>query len=253
MNLPHSLDRSVSIRARRATVFSFFTDSARFAAWWGQGSTIDARPGGAVVIRYPNGVVARGEVVEVAAPEHIVFTFGYETGRPIAIGSSRVTISLREDAAGTVVELRHDFAEAEPRDLHVPGWRYQLAVFANVAADVAHAAAERTVDAYFAAWAETEAARRAQQLREICAESVAHRDRHAALAGIDDLDGHIAASQRFFPGVALRRRGPVRHCQGTALVDWTMATGDGREVGAGANVFDFTPDGRIAAVTGFAG
>lgn len=97
MNLPHHLDRSVSIRARRATVFSFFTDSARFASWWGQGSTIDARPGGAVVIRYPNGVVARGEVLEVRPPDRIVFTFGYDgDDKPIAPGSSRVTVTLRD-------------------------------------------------------------------------------------------------------------------------------------------------------------
>ena len=62
--LPHALDREVFIRARPATVFGFFTDSARWAAWWGAGSTIDPRPGGRVVIRYPNAVEAGGEVLE---------------------------------------------------------------------------------------------------------------------------------------------------------------------------------------------
>jgi len=55
-------------------VFGYFTDSAHWAAWWGAGSTIDARAGGRVLIRYPNGVQVSGEVIEVAEPERIVFT-----------------------------------------------------------------------------------------------------------------------------------------------------------------------------------
>jgi uncharacterized protein YndB with AHSA1/START domain len=37
--LPHSLTRTVVIRATPATVFRFFTDSSRWAQWWGAGST----------------------------------------------------------------------------------------------------------------------------------------------------------------------------------------------------------------------
>ena len=44
------LDRIVTIGARPETVFSFFTDSARWAAWWGAGSSIEAHPGGQVRI-----------------------------------------------------------------------------------------------------------------------------------------------------------------------------------------------------------
>ena len=36
----------VRIEADRETVFRYFTDSGRWAAWWGAGSTIDPRPGG---------------------------------------------------------------------------------------------------------------------------------------------------------------------------------------------------------------
>ena len=55
--LSHELERTVTIRAERATVFRYFTDSERFAAFWGAGSRIDPRAGGDVHIRYPNGVV----------------------------------------------------------------------------------------------------------------------------------------------------------------------------------------------------
>ena len=39
--LDHVLHRTVTIAARRETVFRNFTDSERFAAWWGQGSRIE--------------------------------------------------------------------------------------------------------------------------------------------------------------------------------------------------------------------
>src|ERR1039458_2266149 len=97
--LPHQLERTVVIRAEPETVFRFFTDSARWANWWGAGSTIDATPGGKVYIRHPNGVEAMGEVVEVQVPREIVFTLGYASGKPMPPGSSRVTINLTPDAA----------------------------------------------------------------------------------------------------------------------------------------------------------
>ena len=48
--LPFALTRTLTIRAPRSVVFRYFTDSRRFAAWWGEGSTIDGRVGGAVRI-----------------------------------------------------------------------------------------------------------------------------------------------------------------------------------------------------------
>ena len=121
------LDRSVTIVARRETVFRYFTDSERFAAWWGQGSRIDPRPGGAVHIRFPNAIVAGGEVVEIVPPQKVVFSYGFESGQPIPIGASRVTITLAETPRGTLVKLHHELPSAEVRDEHVQGWRYQLA------------------------------------------------------------------------------------------------------------------------------
>ncbi len=80
MNLPHSLERTITIEASPDTVFRFFTDSARWAAWWGAGSSIDARPGGMVKIRYPGNVEVSGEVLEIANGKRIVFTYGDEAG-----------------------------------------------------------------------------------------------------------------------------------------------------------------------------
>src|SRR5262249_22020911 len=139
--LPHRLDRSVIIQAHRDVVFSFFTDDERWAAWWGAGSTIDPRPRGPIKICYPDGTRASGEVLDFLAPERIVFTMGFDSGKPIAPGGSRVTLKLEALGPGTKLSLLHEFAEPFVRDEFVQGWRYQLSLFANLIADRLHSGA----------------------------------------------------------------------------------------------------------------
>jgi uncharacterized protein YndB with AHSA1/START domain len=249
--LAHQLDRTVVIRATPQTVFRFFTDDGRWAAWWGPGSTIDARPGGRVVIKYPGGVEVTGEVIEVLPPERIVFTYGFTSGTPIGPGSSHVTIRLEPTADGTRLHLTHAFAEPGVRDQHVQGWRYQLSLFANVVATEVNADAAAAVDRWFAMWADPSADARADTLAAIATPDVLFRDQHSQVDGAADLLPHIAAAQRFMPGLRLQREGHVRHCQGTVLADW-MATGaDGATVARGTNVFQCAADGRFESVVGF--
>jgi uncharacterized protein YndB with AHSA1/START domain len=248
--LDYVLDRTVTISARRETVFRYFTDSERFAAWWGAGSRIDPVPGGAVHIRFPNAVVAGGEVVEIKPVERVVFTYGFESGQPIPIGASRVTVTLEESARGTVVRLHHELPTAAARDEHVQGWRYQLAVFANVVAREAHSGTRALADRFFALWGETDATKRRAELGALAVETLAFRDPYSCTDGLDDLSAHIAAAQRFMPGVVLAREGEPRQCQGLALVDWSAKGPDGNPRGKGSNVFELAPDGRIARVTG---
>jgi len=249
----HVVERTVTIAARRETVFRYFTDSDRFAAWWGAGSTIDPRSGGKVHVRYPNGVVAGGEVVEIAPPGRVVFTFGYESGQPVAIGASRVTMTLEETPAGTVVRLRHELPTAGAGEAHVQGWRYQLSLFANVVAKEAHAGAGALADRFFALWAEADEAKRRAELAAVAVPSLAFRDPHSCTDGHDDLLAHVEAARRFMPGVVLERQGEPRQCQGVALVDWAVKGPDGGVRAKGTNVFDLALDGRIARVTGIWG
>jgi hypothetical protein len=88
---------------------------------------------------------------------------------------------------GRSCDLLHEFNDETMRDEHVQGWRFQLALFANVVADEMFADAAGLVDAWFDAWA------------------------------LEDhqVSAHASASQRFMPGIRMRRRGDVRHCQGT--------------------------------------
>ncbi len=248
--LPHALERHIVIRARRESVFAYFTDSSRWAAWWGAGSMIDPEVGGKVFVRYPNGVEAAGEVVEIESPNKIAFTFGFASGEPIAVGASLVTISLTDDPEGTRLDLTHAFADPAARDLHVQGWRYQLSIFANVVANEVNAAAEKRIDAWFSAWSEPVASLRDAALDAHVASGIRFRDRFSLIDGIDDLRPHLAAVHVFMPGMRLERAGPVHHCQGTALTEWVARGADGAERGRGTNIFTFDAEGRIADVVG---
>ena len=248
--LSHTLERSIVIRAQREVVFRFFTDSARWAAWWGAGSTIEPRPGGRVFIRYPGGIEVSGEIVEIDEPERIVFSYGFVAGSPIPPGSSLVTIALERERAGTRVRLSHAFAEAHVRDEHVQGWRYQLSLYANAVTDDAAASVPEIVDRWFAAWSEPDAAKRNAMLEDTVAADVSMRDRFSAIEGLPDLAAHLAAVHRFMPGMTLTRDGDVRQCQGTALADWIARGAKGQEQGRGTNVFTLNADGRLESVTG---
>jgi len=251
--LEHALDRTVVIQAEPRIVFRYFTDTPRWAKWWGEGSEIDARPGGRMLIRYPGGVEVSGEVLEVDAPKRIVFTYGFVSGTPIPVGSSRVTIRLEPHAAGTRVQLRHEFSEPGVRDDHVQGWRFQLSLFSNVVADEMATDAASLIDTWFDAWAETDTQARTRTLQRIASADLRFHDRYSNTDSLEELVPHISASQRFMPGFRLRRAGDVRHCQGMVLADWVASGPDGAERMRGVNVFVFGPTGLIEWVTGFAG
>jgi uncharacterized protein YndB with AHSA1/START domain len=252
-HLPHRLDRIVTIHATPATVFRFFTDPARWASWWGAGSTIDPRPGGPLLIRYPDGTEAAGEVLELEPPARLVFTLGFVKGTPIPVGGSRVIIELQPQGTSTQLHLAHHFTDAAVRDEFTQGWRYQLALFANVIAEEVHAGAAAMVDGWFRAWAETDPAARTRALEAIAGADVRFRDRYGMTEGIADLMPHITAAQHFMPGIRLTRDGELRHCQGTVLADWIARGADGQDKARGTNLFVLGSDGRIESVTGFWG
>jgi uncharacterized protein YndB with AHSA1/START domain len=251
MTLPYQLDRIITIRAPREVVFRFFTDSTRWAAWWGAGSTVDARPGGDVLIRYPGNVEVSGEVLEVAPPGRFVMTYGYRSGQPFGPGASRVTILLEDVNGETRLHLTHEFPDAASRDHHVQGWRYQLSLFSNAVANELHADAQSVVDSWLGLWTETDSGARDATLRRIASRDVRFADRFSAIEGAGEVSVHVGAAQRFMPGIRLERRGDVRQCQGMVLAEWAAIAADDSPRGSGTNVFSLGGDGKIAAVTGF--
>ena len=171
-------------------------------------------------------------MLEVRAPERIVFTYGYVSGTPIPAGSSRVTIQLEPDHGATRLTLTHELADAAVRDEHVQGWRYQLSLLSNVVADDVNGGAAAVVDAWFDVWAEPDAAARERTLGRIAAPDIRFHDRYSNIGGLAELLPHIAAAQHFMPGMRMRRAGEVRHCQGTVLADFTWSAPTAPSAGA---------------------
>lgn len=249
---PHSLTRAILVHAQRALVFRHFTDPERFARWWGPGSTVDGRVGGSVRIVYPNRVVAGGSVTRLEADRVVAFTYGYEDPqRRIPVGGSQVTIELHDHAEGTRLQLRHDLPTETDRDQHDPGWRFQLALVANAAANEQHAGLPTLLDQWFAAWSERDVAARDRLLALCTTDDVTMQDYYACLAGRADLSQHIAMCLVHAPSTSMRRVGEPRHCQGTALAEWVAQDAAGKPCGKGTNVVRLAADGRIAGVVGF--
>lgn len=252
--LEFTIRREVVIHAPRTLVFRTFTDSERWARWWGAGSSIEGKPGGALKIVYPGGTSASGEVLELRAPERIVFSYGYDAeGKGIAAGGSRVTITLEDCPQGTRLRFLHEVADAATRDAHVQGWRFQLALFANLVANEAHAGAADLADRWFAAWNELDPVARHAAFAVLGTPELLFHDAYSCTLGLEDLEAHVAAGKIHMPGLTLERLGAPRHCQGTALVDWQARGADGKPLAKGTNLFELTPDGRIARVVGFWG
>ncbi len=249
--LMHTLDRTILICAKRSTVFRYFTDSKRFADWWGAGSQIEGKAGGSLRIFMPGGITASGEVLEITPNEKIVFTYGFDSGTPIPPGGSRVTVTLQDHPEGTLLSLHHEFADTATRDHHVQGWRYQLALFANVAAQEEHAGIQRTVDGYFAMWNMIDDTERRNAMEGLLIPNVTFKDRFSCTSNADDLNAHIAAGKQFMPGLTITRDGETQQCQGTAITNWIAHRADGTEAGRGINVFHLTPEGLIRDIVGF--
>jgi len=104
------------IAARPETVFSYFTDPARFVLWFGVEAELDPRPGGTflVTVTGRSRMVARGTFLEVQPPTRVVYTWGwepidgtYEGVTEVPSGSSTVEVTLEEDGSSTILRLRH--------------------------------------------------------------------------------------------------------------------------------------------------
>ncbi len=249
--LKYRVERAVEIQASCETVFRYFTDSTLWAKWWGAGSTIEPHVGGRIYIRHPNAVEVVGEVLEIVPPDRIVFTWGNASGQPIPAGGSRVTIVLEATGFATTLHLLHEFADQALRDEHVQGWRFQLSLFANVVADQVFAGAAGVVDAWFHAWTLADQDARDAEFARIAAAGVRFRDRFSSLDSLADLSAHAGAALRFMPGLQLRRKGDVRHCQGTVMAHWVSTSSDGKEVMSGTSVFQMGEDARIRSAISF--
>jgi len=141
MTLTHQVDRTVVIQATPAIVFAFLTETPRWAAWWGAGSEIDARPGGRMKDPLSRRHRSDGRGDRSSRAQTDCVHYGYASGKMIPPGGSRVTIRPRAVGAATRLKLTHEVAEEIHARSACAGWRYQFRWFANVVADAVNAGA----------------------------------------------------------------------------------------------------------------
>jgi uncharacterized protein YndB with AHSA1/START domain len=241
----------VLIHAPAETIFRFFTEPAKVAAWFGPGSSIDARKGGEVSILFPDGSPALGKVTEIDAPRRIVFTWGYpREDSPIAPGATTIEVTLDEQAQGTLVSLRHWLPTQESADQHAGGWAYHMARLTSQAARAHYAApAAAAVEGWFAAWA-ADGDELGERLSAAVTEDVAYRDDAAVAGSRAELQDHIARCHKFMHGVKMVRTSPVYQVADEALCSAAMEAG-GKQFGSVRLAFRLARDGRIAQATGF--
>jgi uncharacterized protein YndB with AHSA1/START domain len=125
------------IRATPERVYGFFTDPTLWSRWQGTSATVDAQPGGVLLVAMGHGGsgLAEGRFVELDPFERIVFTWGWARS-PLSTlppGSTVVTVVLRPDGDGTLVTLTHDSLPQGERDIHAAGWSLYLDRLVTVA------------------------------------------------------------------------------------------------------------------------
>jgi uncharacterized protein YndB with AHSA1/START domain len=117
-----------AIKARPATVFSFFTDRDRWLSWQGISAEIDARPGGVFRMNVRGDGWASGQFTAVEPYRRIVFTWGWEgPDSPVPPGSSTVEVTLEPDGDdGTLLTLVHSGLPLPALGIHRDGWKHYL-------------------------------------------------------------------------------------------------------------------------------
>lgn len=243
--------RQVLVPATPEKVWHFLSTNDGWAAWWGPGSTIEARPGGGVNIRYPNGQSAVGDVIEVEDGRRLSFTFGYDRPQsPLAPGTSIVEIDLEEITTGTRVWLAHLLPDGPAAQMHEAGWRYQLGLFARlVSRDTLGPDLVATIDAWHAAWAITAPADRRERLKAVVTDDVIVTEPMAQLRTVGDVDAWIGQVQSQMAATVRRSGGPALSGD-TAVWDWVIE-GNGQQLASGRSVARFHVDGRMSEVVGF--
>jgi uncharacterized protein YndB with AHSA1/START domain len=131
------------VPAAPADVFPYFTDPARYVQWMGSHATLEPVPGGVYRIDMPDGFAAAGEFLQVTQPHRVVFTWGFaddeaarrtkhqpgETtgGSAMPPGSTRVTVTLEDEAGGSRLTLRHEnLPSPDLREAHDVAWNTYL-------------------------------------------------------------------------------------------------------------------------------
>jgi uncharacterized protein YndB with AHSA1/START domain len=114
------------IAAPPSIVYSYLTESDRWARWQGDRATIEPKRGGVFALSMANGMKARGQFIELVPDQRVVFTWGWIDHPQVPPGSTRVEIDLIADGAGTLLTLTHRGLPTEEVAAHTAGWNHYL-------------------------------------------------------------------------------------------------------------------------------
>lgn len=137
MTITDQIERSIEILAPRQQVWTALTTAEAIGTWFGNGATIDLRPGGNFTLDFPGYPTTHARVVAVEPPAFFAFRWqavGSDPAAPVESGpSTLVEFSLAETAAGTrVTVVESGFAALDPAVAstahadNTEGWEIQL-------------------------------------------------------------------------------------------------------------------------------
>lgn len=105
------VSRDVVLPASRDEVWRALTSPELLSAWLGEVLELDPRPGGAVVVRDPDGATRRGLVERAEPGRTLVFRWRRLAGEgaTLEVGeATRVALELREEGAGTRLRVTEE-------------------------------------------------------------------------------------------------------------------------------------------------
>ena len=120
------------IDAPPSVVYSYLTDSQKWARWQGVDATIEPRPGGVFAVSTPTNARVRGEFVDLIPNRRVVFTWGWIDHPTVPPGSTTVEIDLIAEGSATRLRLTHSGLPPEEVSIHADGWNHYLPRLATV-------------------------------------------------------------------------------------------------------------------------
>jgi uncharacterized protein YndB with AHSA1/START domain len=116
---------SIAIEAPPEVVFAHLVTEEGMVAWMGQHAELQPEPGGGFAVDI-NGLLVRGEYLEVDPPRRVVVSWGMAGSEDLPPGSSRVEFTLTATASGTALSLVHTGLPDSRAQGHAQGWTNYL-------------------------------------------------------------------------------------------------------------------------------
>lgn len=111
------------------------------------------------------------------------------------------------------------------------------------------------IEEYLEMWNETDTTRRAEKVRNICADNATYTDPKTDVSGHEAINAFIGAVREQTPGMTFTLAGPVDAHHDIARFTWHLvpagAAGAAEPVAVGFDVVKADDDGRLSAVYGF--